>query len=109
MREPTAALAPVGRDTVQDRVYQELRRALVGGLFAPGQVLTIRQLADALATSTMPVRDAVGRLITEQALEILPNRSIRAGAIASSTAPARFGSLRSGSGSSAGMASAPDR
>ena len=77
MRETTAALAPVGRDTVQDRVYQELRRALVGGLFAPGQVLTIRQLADALATSTMPVRDAVGRLITEQALEILPNRSIR--------------------------------
>lgn len=77
MRETTAALAPVGRDTVQDRVYQELRRALVGGLFAPGQVLTIRQLSDALATSTMPVRDAVGRLITEQALEILPNRSIR--------------------------------
>jgi DNA-binding GntR family transcriptional regulator len=40
-------------------------------------VLTIRQLADALATSTMPVRDALGRLITEHALEILPNRSIR--------------------------------
>lgn len=77
MQEATAGLAPVGRDTVQDRVYQELRRALIGGLFAPGQVLTIRNLADALATSTMPVRDAVGRLITEQALEILPNRSIR--------------------------------
>lgn len=77
MRDTAVGLAPVGRDTVQDRVYQELRRALIGGLFAPGQVLTIRQLADALATSTMPVRDAVGRLITEQALEILPNRSIR--------------------------------
>jgi DNA-binding GntR family transcriptional regulator len=77
MSETAMGLAPVGRDTVQDRVYQELRRALIGGLFAPGQVLTIRQLADALATSTMPVRDAVGRLITEQALEILPNRSIR--------------------------------
>ena len=70
-------LAPVGRDTVQDRVYSELRRALIGGLFSPGQVLTIRQLADALLTSTMPVREALGRLITEQALEILPNRSIR--------------------------------
>ncbi|MES2843747.1 MAG: GntR family transcriptional regulator [Pseudomonadota bacterium] len=70
-------LAPVGRDTVQDRVYTELRRALIGGLFAPGQVLTIRQLADALMTSTMPVREALGRLITEQALEALPNRSIR--------------------------------
>lgn len=77
MAETTPGLAPVGRETVQDRVYQELRRALIGGLFAPGQVLTIRQMADALVTSTMPVREAVGRLITEQALEMLPNRSIR--------------------------------
>ncbi|MDT8857411.1 GntR family transcriptional regulator [Paracoccaceae bacterium Fryx2] len=70
-------LAPVGRETVQDRVYSELRRALIGGLFAPSQVLTIRSLADALMTSTMPVREALGRLITEQALEALPNRTIR--------------------------------
>lgn len=70
-------LAPVGRETVQERVYKELRRALIGGIFAAGQVLTIRQLADALVTSTMPVREALGRLITEQALEALPNRSIR--------------------------------
>ncbi len=70
-------LAPVGRESVQDRVYTELRRALVSGLFAPGQVVTIRQLSDALMTSTMPVRDALGRLISERALEALPNRSIR--------------------------------
>ncbi len=75
--EANPGLAPVGRDTVHDRVYAELRRALIGGLFAPGQVLTIRQLADALVTSTMPVREAMGRLITEQALEAMPNRSIR--------------------------------
>jgi DNA-binding GntR family transcriptional regulator len=77
MSEAATGLAPVGRDTVQDRVYTELRRALIGGLFAPGQVLTIRQLADALVTSTMPVREAMGRLITEQALEMLPNRQVR--------------------------------
>ena len=77
MADKAAGLAPVGRDTVQDRVYTELRRALIGGRFAPGQVLTIRQLAVALMTSTMPVRDALGRLITERALEMLPNRSIR--------------------------------
>ena len=70
-------LAPVGRETVQDRVYTELRRALISGQFAPGQVVTIRQLSDALMTSTMPVRDALGRLISERALEALPNRSIR--------------------------------
>jgi DNA-binding GntR family transcriptional regulator len=70
-------LAPVGRETVQDRVYAELRRALIGGMFEPNQVLTIRSLADALATSTMPVREAISRLITEKALEPLPNRSVR--------------------------------
>ncbi|TIP96912.1 MAG: GntR family transcriptional regulator, partial [Mesorhizobium sp.] len=52
-----AQLTPVGRETVQDRVYSELRRALIGGLFEPSQVLTIRGLADALVTSTMPVRE----------------------------------------------------
>lgn len=77
MTDTAAVLAPVGRDRVQDRVYTELRRALIGGLFAPGQVLTIRALADALVTSTMPVREALGRLITEQALEMLPNRQVR--------------------------------
>ena len=72
-----AQLTPVGRETVQDRVYSELRRALIGGLFEPSQVLTIRGLADALVTSTMPVREALGRLVSEQALESLPNRSVR--------------------------------
>lgn len=75
--EAGLTLAPVGRETVQDRVYTELRRALISGMFAPGQVVTIRQLSDALMTSTMPVRDALGRLISERALEALPNRSIR--------------------------------
>ena len=75
--ETGLTLAPVGRESVQDRVYTELRRALISGLLAPGQVVTIRQLSDALMTSTMPVRDALGRLISERALEALPNRSIR--------------------------------
>lgn len=70
-------LAPVVRETVQDRVYDELRRALIAGRFTPGQVLTIRQLADALRTSTMPVRDALSRLISEHALEATTNRQIR--------------------------------
>jgi DNA-binding GntR family transcriptional regulator len=70
-------LSPVARETVQDRVYRALRKALVFGGFAPGQVLTIQDLAATLATSTMPVRDALSRLISEQALEALPNRSVR--------------------------------
>ena len=70
-------LAPVTRETVQDRVYRELRRALIHGRFNPGEVLTIQGLATILATSTMPVREALSRLISERALEALPNRSVR--------------------------------
>lgn len=68
---------PVERETVQDRVYATLRNALICGLFEPGRVVTIRTLAEQLATSTMPVREALARLISEKALEALPNRSIR--------------------------------
>jgi DNA-binding GntR family transcriptional regulator len=73
----SAKLTPVPRETVNDRVYGELRRALIKGLFDPGQVLTIQELATTLETSTMPVREALSRLISEQGLEAMPNRSVR--------------------------------
>lgn len=70
-------LSPVGRETLQDRVYAELRRSLMHGMFDAGAVLRIQDLAAKLDTSTMPVREALGRLVSEQALEALPNRSVR--------------------------------
>jgi DNA-binding GntR family transcriptional regulator len=71
------ALSPVGRETLQDRVYAELRGSLIHGMFDAGEVLRIVDLAARLQTSTMPVREALGRLVSEQALEALPNRSVR--------------------------------
>ena len=72
-----AALSPVGRDTLQHRVYLQLRRSLINSMFEAGDVLRIVELADKLETSTMPVREALARLVSEQALEALPNRSVR--------------------------------
>lgn len=71
------SISPVHRETLQDRVYAELRRSLIHGLFATGEILRIVDLADRLNTSTMPVREALGRLVSEHALEALPNRSVR--------------------------------
>lgn len=48
----------------------------MAGQFAPGQILSIRSLAKELGTSPMPVRDAIGRLETEKAVEVLPNRAL---------------------------------
>ena len=70
-------ITPVLRETLHDRVYAELRRSLIHGVFVSGQMLRIQDLAEKLNTSTMPVREALARLISEQALEALPNRTVR--------------------------------
>ena len=76
---------PIDVTTVQERVYQELRNALYQGRFMPGEVLTIRALAAALGTSPMPVREAIQRLVTENALTQLPNRTFQVASLTSET------------------------
>ena len=70
-------LAPIAHQTLYERVYEELRNAIMSASFAPGETLTIRGIAQQLGTSVMPAREALRRLATEGAIEILPNRSIR--------------------------------
>ncbi len=70
-------LARIARETVQDRVYGVLRDRLMRGGFEPGQKLKIADLAAALGTSAMPVREALNRLAAERAIESMPNRSVR--------------------------------
>jgi DNA-binding GntR family transcriptional regulator len=71
------SLAPIGRETMNQRVYAELRRSLIHGVFDSGEVLRIVDLSERLCTSTMPVREAIARLVSEKALEAMPNRSVR--------------------------------
>jgi DNA-binding GntR family transcriptional regulator len=63
--------------TLYLRVYRALREALIVGAVAPGDFLNIRPIAAALHTSPMPVREALGRLAAEDALEPLANRGFR--------------------------------
>ncbi len=63
--------------TLQERVYRELARAIMSGHYTPGEVLTIRSLANSLGTSVMPVREALQRLHSDGAVALSPNRSIR--------------------------------
>src|SRR3984957_913791 len=74
-------LARIERETVQERVYGVLRDRLMRGGFEPGQKLKIAELAGALGTSAMPVRDALNRLAAERAVESLPNRGVRVPAL----------------------------
>lgn len=75
--EPASGLGfqALGRASLRDRAYGELRAALLAGRFPPGQKMTIRALAGAFAISPTPVREALGRLHAERVLDLLPNGS----------------------------------
>jgi DNA-binding GntR family transcriptional regulator len=75
-REGKLPLRPVGRETVQDRVYRELRELILNGEIEPGQTITIQSLSDAFQVSAMPVREALRRLMAEQALTVVSGRSV---------------------------------
>jgi DNA-binding GntR family transcriptional regulator len=77
MHPSLPGIARVSSETLGGRVYRGLRDYLMAGQAQPGQKLTLRDLAYALGTSPMPVREAVRRLAAEGALEALPNRAIR--------------------------------
>src|SRR5690606_8055985 len=60
-----------------EQVFRSLRDALMAGRFAPGQPVPLRSIALAMGIITMPVREAVNRLVATGALELPPNRRFR--------------------------------
>jgi DNA-binding GntR family transcriptional regulator len=68
--------APPG-ETDNTRAYASLKKAVLAGVFKPGEVVTLRALSMRLDIGDTPVREAVKRLISEGAFEALPNRSAR--------------------------------
>ena len=73
VEELTATIAPVGKETMNDRVYRELKNLIMTGAFAPGAELILREVAQVMGTSLMPVRDAMRRLVSEHGLDALPS------------------------------------
>jgi DNA-binding GntR family transcriptional regulator len=54
-------------------IYDELRSLLRSGSIPPGAKLKLRELATQYGTSLTPVRDALTRLVAEQALQMTRN------------------------------------
>lgn len=82
-------LERLARETANQWAYRCLRHAVMIGMVAPGRPITIRDVAGVLGLSTMPVREALRRLSTEQALEEMDNRRI----IVPKMTPAKFAAL----------------
>ncbi len=62
--------------TTHSHIYGRLRSALMNGDFLPAQRLVVRDLAERFNTSPMPVREALRRLVSEEALIDHPNRGV---------------------------------
>jgi len=79
MNRPAALdlVEPLDRQTLGDRAYARLSELLISGRMAPGEKISLRQAADVLGVSIMPVREAVSRLVADGALEVTPNRAVR--------------------------------
>ena len=58
------------RSSLSERIYADLRHALMSGAYEPGARLNIRKLAVAHETSVTPVREAVMQLVREGALDL---------------------------------------
>jgi DNA-binding GntR family transcriptional regulator len=81
LRAPSARVYEIGGlspgETTSQQAYLALSEAILAGAFAPGEILTQRSVAKMLGVSEMPVREALKLLISEGALQGLPNRSAR--------------------------------
>ncbi|MGO4854176.1 GntR family transcriptional regulator [Phaeovulum sp. W22_SRMD_FR3] len=63
--------------TTQDYAYARLRHAILLGALRPGTALTFRGLAQRLSLSPTPIREAMRRLSSENAIEVLGNRRLQ--------------------------------
>jgi DNA-binding GntR family transcriptional regulator len=62
--------------SLQDAAYTRLREIVLSGEIGPGEPVTLRELADRLGVSTMPIREAARRLEGEGLLSFDPGRRI---------------------------------
>ncbi|MDB5752608.1 MAG: GntR family transcriptional regulator [Ramlibacter sp.] len=70
----TAEVIVIPRAALHEQVAQRLRQMLVEGEIAPGAKLNERELAEQLAVSRTPLREAIKMLAAEGLVELLPNR-----------------------------------
>jgi len=63
-------LAPLMKDTLGNRAYEQIRTALMASRFKPGEKLVLRPLAAEFRISPTPVREALLRLVSEHALTL---------------------------------------
>ena len=75
--EPTATtvVRPIESRSVADQVMTELRRSILSGALEPGREFSLRELAEMLQVSIIPVREALRSLENQGLVQMRPGRS----------------------------------
>lgn len=73
---PSPELDPLDRRSTADVIAETVRDRIMDGAFAPGRQLTEAHLAEQLAVSRGPVREALQRLVQEGLLTSIPHRGV---------------------------------
>lgn len=74
---PAPQVRQVQRHSVRGQILEALRAALVDGELVPGEVYSAPALGERFGVSATPVREAMQRLASEGAVEVVPNRGFR--------------------------------
>ena len=75
MTEQDAHLVSRGT-SLASQVHEALVEMLLSGELAPDDRISMRDIAERLEVSVMPVREAVARLVAQEALAVMPNRAV---------------------------------
>ena len=70
--------------TLRQKVYEQLRAKILGAELLPGEVISLRGLAEKFGVSMLPVREAVWQLESENILVIESNKRIQVNHLTSS-------------------------
>ncbi|GHJ47092.1 GntR family transcriptional regulator [Catellatospora sp. TT07R-123] len=68
-------MRPIESRSVADQVMTELRRSILSGALAPGQEFSLRELAEMLQVSIIPIREALRSLESQGLVHMRPGRS----------------------------------
>ena len=76
VKRATLNLMKIPKQTLRQRIYDELKSRIISGRILPGQVMTLNGLAKELGVSYMPVREALWQLESQKIIVIESNKSI---------------------------------
>lgn len=71
------AIEKISSVTLRQKVYDQLRASITAAELLPGEVISLRGLADQFGVSLLPVREAVWQLESEKILVVESNKRIQ--------------------------------